>query len=309
MQFFLHSEGICESASVGLGTRIYAFSHVLPGAVIGADVNINDHVFIENDVIVGDRVTIKSGVQLWDGTRIEDDVFIGPNVSFSNDRYPRSKQYLDSFLQTKIQRGASIGAGAVILPGITVGSGAMIGAGAVVTRNVPDNAIVVGNPARIKGYIGAQPQVRDVINKPIEAIASENGRMRTLNRHSDMRGSLVALGLEDDLPFEPKRFFIVYDVPSADVRGEHAHKTCHQALICLSGTVRAIVDDGSRRDEYLLDSPSKFLYMEPGTWGTQFAYSENAVLGVFASHDYDPDDYIREYSEFLALKKSSNLVN
>lgn len=149
---FIHPQGICESDKIGEGTTIWAFAHVLPGAVIGKDVNINDQVFIENDVIVGDRVTVKSGVQLWDGIELHDDVFVGPNVTFTNDRFPRSKHYPESFPRTIVERGASIGGGAVILPGIRIGRNAMVGAGAVVTRDVPPFAIVVGNPARVKGY-------------------------------------------------------------------------------------------------------------------------------------------------------------
>ncbi|MRR12956.1 N-acetyltransferase, partial [bacterium] len=149
MSFFVHPQGICETEAVGDRTRIWAFSHVLPGAVLGADCNICDHVFIENDVIVGDRVTIKSGVQLWDGVRLADDVFVGPNATFTNDRFPRSKQYQDAVLQTFIERGASIGANATILPGLTVGAEAMVAAASVVTRDVPPKAIARGTPARI----------------------------------------------------------------------------------------------------------------------------------------------------------------
>lgn len=149
-QNFIHPQSLVETgAAIGSNTRVWAFVHILPGAVIGADCNICDHVFIENDVIVGDRVTIKSGVQLWDGVRLEDDVFIGPNATFSNDPFPRSKQWPERFLQTRVKRGASIGANATLLPGITVGEQAMVGAGAVVVRDVPDHAVVVGNPARI----------------------------------------------------------------------------------------------------------------------------------------------------------------
>lgn len=138
-----------QSQSIGEGTKIWQFVVVLPGAVIGNDCNICSHCFIENDVQVGDRVTVKCGVQLWDGTVIENDVFIGPNVTFSNDNFPRSKVYPDTFAKTIVREGASIGANATILPGIEIGKGAMIGAGSVVTKNVPENAVVAGNPARI----------------------------------------------------------------------------------------------------------------------------------------------------------------
>lgn len=146
----IHPQAIVESTEIGEQTRIWAFSHVLPGARIGCDVNLCDHTFVENDVIIGDRVTIKCGVQLWDGLRVEDDVFIGPNVTFTNDLFPRSKQYpSDGFPKTFIKKGASIGANATILPGITIGEYALIGAGSVVTKDVPACAVVVGNPAKI----------------------------------------------------------------------------------------------------------------------------------------------------------------
>ena len=134
---------------------IWAFAHVLPGARIGSDCNICDHVFVENDVVVGDRVTVKSGVQLWDGIRLADDVFVGPNVTFTNDPFPRSKVYPASFPETFVGPGASLGANATVLPGLTIGRDAMVGAGAVVTKDVPPHAIVVGNPARIVGYVDA----------------------------------------------------------------------------------------------------------------------------------------------------------
>src|SRR5512141_1125826 len=122
--FFVHPNALCESPSIGAGTRIWAFAHVLPGAVIGRDCNICDGVFVENDVRVGDRVTVKCGVQLWDGVRLEDDVFVGPNATFTNDRFPRSRQHLAKYPETVVRKGASIGANATILPGITIGQGA-----------------------------------------------------------------------------------------------------------------------------------------------------------------------------------------
>ena len=150
--YFKHAAAIVESSSIGQGTRIWAFAHVLPGAVIGSDCNICDGVFVENDVRVGDRVTVKCGVQLWDGITLEDDVFVGPNATFTNDRFPRSKVRPEAFARTLVCAGASIGANATILPGLTIGAKAMVGAGAVVTRDVPANAIVLGNPATIRGY-------------------------------------------------------------------------------------------------------------------------------------------------------------
>lgn len=145
---FIHERALVESDSIGSGTRIWAFAHVMPGAVIGADCNVCDHTYIEGGVVIGDRVTLKSGVFLWEGLRVEDDVFIGPQATFTNDLMPRSRQPFQ-LGYTTLKRGASIGAGAVILPGLTVGEGAMVGAGAVVTRDVAPHTVVVGNPARV----------------------------------------------------------------------------------------------------------------------------------------------------------------
>lgn len=147
---FIHPTAIVEEgAAVGAGTRVWAFAHVMAGAVVGADCNICDHTFIESQVTVGDRVTLKNGVYLWEGLTIEDDVFIGPNATFTNDRYPRSRHRPDDLLTTIVRRGASIGANATIIGGVVIGEGALVGAGAVVTSDVEDETIVAGVPARV----------------------------------------------------------------------------------------------------------------------------------------------------------------
>lgn len=145
----IHPTADVQTPSLGLGTRVWQFVVILPKAIIGADCNICSHCFIENDVVVGDRVTVKSGVQLWDGLRVGNGVFIGPNATFANDRRPRSGRHDFALLHTVLEDGCSVGAGAVVLPGIRIGRDAMVGAGAVVTRDVPAGATVVGNPARI----------------------------------------------------------------------------------------------------------------------------------------------------------------
>lgn len=138
-----------EGCAIGDGTRVWQFVVILAGARIGSECNVCSHVLIENDVFIGDRVTIKSGVQIWDGIVLEDDVFVGPNATFTNDPFPRSRLRPEGFARTLVERGASIGGGAVILPGVVIGAGSMVGAGAVVTRDVPKGAVVVGNPAQI----------------------------------------------------------------------------------------------------------------------------------------------------------------
>jgi UDP-2-acetamido-3-amino-2,3-dideoxy-glucuronate N-acetyltransferase len=303
---FVHPAGILESRAVGAGTRIWAFAHVLPGAVLGRDVNVCDHVFIENDVVVGDRVTIKSGVALSDGLRVEDDVIVGANVSFTTDPLiERSEQDPPNHPHTILRRGSSLGAGAVLLPGLTVGARAMIDAGAVVTRDVPPHAIVTGNPAYITGYVGADRSraasphtiaVSSSESHPIERVSGV--KLLTMPKVDDLRGMLSFGEVGQHLPFVPKRYFIVYDVATKEVRGEHAHKRLHQLLLCVRGSVSIVVDDGRHRGEVALDTPELGLYIPAGIWGTQYKYTRDAILLVLASDVYQAEDYIREYDEF-----------
>lgn len=307
MSFFKHEHAIVESAAVGERTRVWAFAHVLPKAQIGSDCNICDHVFIENDVVVGDRVTIKSGVQLWDGVRLEDDVFVGPNATFTNDLFPRSRQHQAQVKVTTIRRGASIGANATILPGITVGTNAMIGAGAVVMHDVPANAIVVGNPGYIRGYVDSRPEKAASPAPAVAAEANIDSVVRGVKiidrpRKEDLRGALSVLETGGGgLPFTPQRYFVVSAVPSRQVRGEHAHRALHQLLTCVHGECRLLVDDGERREEITLNTPERAVYLPPMVWGVQFGFSADAVLLVLASDRYDADDYIRDYDEYLTL--------
>jgi UDP-2-acetamido-3-amino-2,3-dideoxy-glucuronate N-acetyltransferase len=150
---FIHPLSDVQSTQIGVGSRVWQFAVVLKGARIGADCNICSHTLIEADVVIGDSVTIKSGVYIWDGTTIEDRVFIGPCVAFTNDKMPRSKVYPSQFSKILIKQNASIGANATLLPGVTIGQFAMVGAGSVVTRDVPDYALVVGNPARVVRFL------------------------------------------------------------------------------------------------------------------------------------------------------------
>lgn len=303
---FVHEKGLCESDEVGTGTRIWAFAHVLPGAQIGVNCNICDGVFVEDGAVVGDRVTVKCGVQLWTGIELEDDVFVGPNATFTNDPMPRSQQWLDEYPRTTVRSGASIGANATILPGLEIGPGAMVGAGAVVTRSVPPHAVVAGNPARIQGYTESSAAAVQSVEQPTAKPGTTPLAVHGVHLHrfpgfSDLRGYLTAGEVPSDaIPFEPKRWFLVYDVPGREIRGEHAHRVCHQFLVCVSGRVSVAVDDGKQRAEALLDDPTIGIYIPPGIWGSQFRYEERAVLLVLASHPYDPDDYIRDYDTFLS---------
>jgi acetyltransferase-like isoleucine patch superfamily enzyme/dTDP-4-dehydrorhamnose 3,5-epimerase-like enzyme len=307
MNYFKHPQAIVESVNIGKDTRIWAFAHILSGAFIGENCNICDHTFIENDVVIGNRVTLKCGVQLWDGLVVEDDVFIGPNATFVNDPFPRSKKHPDHFTKTLIRKGASVGANATIMCGIVIGMNAMVGAGAVVTRDVPSNAIVKGNPARITGY---DFPGRSLTTK-IKDLSVSTGASLTVNVPGvhvqplpiveDMRGMLSFGEYEQHLPFIPKRYFIVYNVPSKEIRGEHAHRKLHQFLICVRGSCSVVIDDGQSRDEVRLETPGIGLYIPPLIWAVQYKYSSDAILLVFASDLYDAGDYIREYDEFLNI--------
>lgn len=305
-QPFIHTLADVHSNTIGDGSRIWQFVVVLSGAKIGQDCNICSHCLIENDVIIGDRVTVKSGVQLWDGLRVGDDVFIGPNASFANDRFPRSKITPDKFLQTAVETGASIGAGATILPGITIGRNAMVAAGAVVTRSVPPNAIVVGNPAKIVGYVDADRNKGAVSQSLATTVGAQATQVAGVSLHRmprivDIRGSLTVGEFDRNIPFAVKRYFMVFDVPSIETRGEHAHRVCHQFLICVRGSCAVVADDGEHRQEFLLDRPDVGVYLPPMVWGIQYKYSADAVLLVYASHHYDSTDYIRNYAEFCQL--------
>lgn len=305
----IHPQAIVETSTIGANTRVWAFAHILPGARIGKDCNICDLTFIENDVTLGDRITVKCGVQLWDGVVLEDDVFVGPNATFTNDHFPRSKQYLSEPDRTIVRRGASIGANATILSGVTIGEHAMVGAGAVVTKSVPPYAIVVGNPARITGYakipsasegmkLRTEPGVPGVVNLRVQGV-----QLHRLPTVTDLRGELSFGEFGRHIPFPVQRYFLIYGVPTKEVRGEHAHRQNHQFLICVKGSVRAVINDGEIHEEVQLDVPHLGLLIPAMVWGTQYHYSADAVLLVFCSRHYEADDYIRDYSEFLTAVK------
>ena len=302
----IHSLAVVEpGARIGPRTRVWAFAHVLPGAVVGADCNLCDLSFVVGAVRIGDRVTVKCGVYLWDGVTLEDDVFVGPCAAFTNDKFPRSRRRPARYLQTVVGQGASIGANATLLPGVRIGKQAMVGAGAVVTRDVPAYAVVRGNPARIAGYVdAAAPVDRAVATVRRKGAASATGaRLLDVPNFSDMRGDLGVLECGPALPFAVKRLFYVYNVPGSEVRGAHAHKRCHQFLVAVAGSLHLVADNGAAREEFVLDSPKQGLYLPAGVWGTQYRYAPGTVCLVLASQPYDAADYVRDYDDYLRWRR------
>lgn len=215
----------------------------------------------------------------------------------------------------EICEGVRLDAGCVVGEGVTIGRNAWIRAGSAVLRSIPPNAIAEGNPAQVIGYQnieGTRDRQAGVRLLELHEIGSSDrpskvflgvgeAEVYLMRSITDSRGALTVGEVPSELPFQPNRFFIVHDVPSVELRGEHAHKECEQFLMCVNGSCRVMVDDGTSRCEVILDKPDVGIYMPALIWGTQYRYSPDATLLVFASHAYDPGDYIRTYDEFLEL--------
>jgi hypothetical protein len=234
-----------------------------------------------------------------EGTDIDPTATLGPRVLITSNT-------------ASIRQNVRLDAACVIGDGVTIGQGAWVRPGAVVLQSIPANAIVEGNPAQIVGYVqqvadAGLPNLRHLnprdfstLERPTKVPLDVGGAALFLMRRIiDARGSLSVGEVPTEVPFMPKRYFVVYDVPSSELRGEHAHKECQQFLICLHGSCRVLLDDGDQRCEVTLDSPDMGVFMPEKIWGTQYQYSTDAVLLVFASHSYNADDYLRTYDSFL----------
>ena len=235
-----------------------------------------------------------------EGARIESGVTLGPRVILAGDNIV-------------VRANARLDPACVIAEGVTIGQGAWVRPGAVVLRSIPPNAIVEGNPAQVVGYVDRatqehrpDPRLIDVqsfgnLPRPAHIPLDVGGSaLYLMRRVADTRGSLTVGEVPTEVPFSPARYFAVFGVPSIELRGEHAHKQCQQFLICLHGSCRVLLDDGDRRCEVTLDRPDMGVFMPAMIWGTQYRYSPDAVLLVFASRPYEADDYLRTYDDFLA---------
>lgn len=241
---------------------------------------------------LGARCSVREHATVDAGVSLGDDVDVGPGA-----------RLLES---SKVHRGAAIGANSIVGAGVVVGREAVIEPGASVDADVPAYAIVRGSPARIVGYADSPPDVTESEVVRAETVARptvtavRGVTLQPLTNARDLRGSLSALEF-GDLPFVPRRTFVVYGVPDESVRGAHAHRVCSQFLVCVSGAVSSVADDGRTRQEFRLATPSVGLVLPPMVWGMQYRFTPDAVLVVFAEFPYDPSDYVRDYEEFLEL--------
>jgi len=270
---------------------------VEPGARLGM------RVTIERGAEIGDGAQVGDGVHIGADVRVGTDVRIGPHaVILGTDDAPPGAA------RTELRHGVRVGASATLVAGLLVEANAVVRPGSVVTRSVPAGAIVEGNPATITGYVdmttGSHGPVVAMV--PDGRTGTEQTAVKGVTVHHfpiipDLRGNLTVGEFERQIPFVPLRYFMVFGVPSREIRGEHAHLQCHQFLICIRGSCAVVADDGQRRVEVVLDSPNRGLYLPPMTWGVQYKYTPDAMLLVFASHHYDANDYVRDHSAFLKL--------
>lgn len=277
------------------------YSVVDPSATVGRGTTLGPHAFVDAHAVIGDGCVVESGAHICRGTVIEHQVHIGAHAAFAG--APGGGQP-----PAVVKAGAWIGANASILAGVVIGAKAIVRPGAVVARSVPPGAIVEGNPANIIGYVDAAPGPGTAPQHggPRGGARIEETAVKGVTVHHfpvipDLRGSLTVGEFDRQVPFTPKRYFMVFGVPSREIRGEHAHHQCHQFLICVRGSCAVMADDGEHKVEVLLDSPDRGIYLPPMTWGVQYKYSADAMLLVFASDYYDNADYIRDYADFIRI--------
>lgn len=272
------------------------------GALVDASATLGDYVVVYPGAELAEDTVVAGFTQIWSGVKLERGVSLGAGVSLDRPH--------DEASQIVFGARSQVGAGATIGRGVKVGQGAVIEAGTVVAHDVPPHAIVSGTAARIIGYVEhLAPSANENWHRQADFPATPStvklgvGDV-TLHRFKyvqDPRGDLSVGEFMKDIPFSPKRYFLVMNVPTEKTRGEHAHHKCHQFLICVKGSCAVVVDDHHSRCEVLLDSPDMGIYLPPLTWGIQYKYSSDAVLLVFTSDYYEAADYIRDYDEFAAV--------
>lgn len=286
--------------------NIHPSSRIDENVSVDAKARIGPNCHLQGDITIEAGAVLKGGITLIGDIMVGRNSILEPGVCITS---PKPGQPQES-TTVRVGHEVHVGAGTVLLSGVSIGHHAWIEPGTVVLRNIPSHAIVGGNPATISGYMDEPTyqgrMASNVVPLPdtpsVYSCQVQGVTVHQFARIRDLRGDLAVGEFERNVPFLPKRYFIVYDVPSAETRGEHAHKRCHQFLICVAGSVSVVVDDGTRREEVLLDRPNIGLFIPAGIWGIQYKYSGNGTLLVFASEYYDANDYIRNYDEFLKFR-------
>jgi acetyltransferase-like isoleucine patch superfamily enzyme/dTDP-4-dehydrorhamnose 3,5-epimerase-like enzyme len=301
-QFSIHPSALSESKDIGPNTQVEAFAYIAHKVRVGQNCVIGPHVCIGKDTVIGDRVIIRGSAQICAGTIVEDEVSIAAHVTFLSGCNSDSEEVTGNPIV--LRRGCKIGAGATLCAGVTIGEYGVVGVGAVVTRSVHPHAIVAGNPATVVAFANTLGTPKPPAAPSSALVQTRESKVRGVKVYElplirDPRGNLTVGEFERTLPFVPKRYFMTFDVPSFDLRGEHAHRTCHQFLLCVRGSCAVVVDDGSHREEFLLDRPTFGVHVPPMVWATEYKHSQDSRLFVFASEYYDPADYIRDYQIFL----------
>jgi UDP-2-acetamido-3-amino-2,3-dideoxy-glucuronate N-acetyltransferase len=280
-------------------------SNYHPTAIVSPEASVSSQAIIGCFVQVCSGANIESFAEIEGLTIVPAHVSVGPRVKVG---------YGVCFIQPKSERNsieiaadAEIGAKTIIHPGVSIGARAVIKPGSVVQRSIPSMAIVEGAPAKIIGYVGAAASEESQETLASNGQHVQNTAVQGVQLHQlpcvfDIRGNLTFGEFNRIIPFSVNRYFMIFDVPSEETRGEHAHRECHQFLICVRGSCAVVVDDGCNRQEFILNKPDMGIHLPPMVWGIQYKYSEDAVLLVFASHYYDPADYIRNYADFIQEK-------
>lgn len=276
---------------------IHKYAVISSHATLSSTCSVDAGTYVGSRVTIGERVVVKAGVTLNGVCEIADDCVIGTGCVLDAG---------DSVGSVAIEPGVILAPSVTISGAVKIGKGARIEAGTTILRDVPPYAVVTGNPAQIIGYSSTLERNKDLPVGECITHQSNGSSVHGVTLHQfpriiDLRGNLTVGEFERTVPFSPRRYFMVFGVPNAEIRGEHAHRICKQFLICTQGACSVVADDGEHREEFLLDDPSLGLYLPPLTWGIQYKYSSDAVLLVFASEYYDSNEYIRDYDEFIEL--------
>lgn len=291
----VHRTADLTRATIAASARVGQFAVIEPGATVGERSVVEPLAVVRRDARIGNSVTVGSGAHVSTGVTVCDHVTLGANCCLQSEPTAEAA--------TVVREGARVGAGVVVMSGVEIGQNATVEDGSVVAGDVPPGSTVFGNPAIMQNHSRPSGQTLR-LHRPAESRIPGVEFIR-LREIEDVRGTLTVCQWNQQLPFEPRRIFFLHGVPNENVRGAHAHKECAQALVCFNGTVNVLVDDGRERDEFVLSASDSGIVIPPGIWATQYRYSQNAMLVVFASHDYDADDYIRDYGEFLDYRRQS----